>query len=283
MAHLYFITEKEFVPDRITHFNAFMNETEKGLYQIVYGVFLPQATYDDIYDLILQICKEQKSDIVKRFKLQAWLKEVDEITKKLRKLDAIDKKVIVSLPFLEYYNTIPFTLNQFELVKHIINEILEKGDCNLEVSSNPKFKLPIMPLDVLIDNFWSQYEKRLSIAGKDDKIIYFRTLLDDELYRRNFSRIKGTYYSLDVQDGKIANSYNDRHAIFPSEYYKQPERLFELVDLCEDHKTLKNQMEEEVDADESDNSTDGEPNSKEKAAILYFMLKDFSQDSFDKR
>ena len=78
-----FITEKEFVPAYVTRGSGWTNETEKGLYQIVYGVLQKYMFYEDIYDLVVRISKEQKNEYVKRFKLQVWLDEVRAIINRL--------------------------------------------------------------------------------------------------------------------------------------------------------------------------------------------------------
>ena len=63
-------------------------EIEDGLFQIVYGILQGGMKYNSVYDLMVRLSKEQKSDVVKRFKLLAWKVEIEAIEGDEEKADS---------------------------------------------------------------------------------------------------------------------------------------------------------------------------------------------------
>ena len=279
-----YITEKDFVPEYVYQSQRGKNEIERGLYQIVYGVLLNQMNYNCIYDLIVRISQEQKFVVVKRFMLKTWRKEVDEIIKKLTVLDIKDKDVIVFNPFTHYYHNVPYTKNRFELVIDIIDEIMVNGDAQMEISKKPQYDYPIDCFEEFIGNYRLEFEKQL-LKENSDKIEYYRELIFDEMIRRGMKTlIKAPFWEQDPQTGEFHKVVREI-TISPSIYYKQPQRLFELGNYFEEYKLLKIKFEkdsEEENDGKSGNGSDRKVNAKEMAGIIYFMLKETFQDTFEK-
>lgn len=279
---IHYITEKDFVPEYVYQSQKGKNEIERGLYQIVYGVLLNKLNYNSIYDLIVRISKEQKYGVVKRFMLKAWRKEVDAIIKKLNALDIKDKKVIVFNPFTHYYKDVPYTKNRFELVIDIIDEILVNGDAQMEISKNPKYDYPIGCFEQFVGNYRLELEKNL-IQENSNKIEYYRELIFDEMIRRGTTRLtKAPFWEREPKTGKL-HIVVRQIKIAPSKYYKQPNKLFELDNYFEEYKLLKVGMKEETEISNSSNGSDDKVNDKEKTGILYYMLKELTQETNEKR
>lgn len=276
---IYYVTEKEFVPTYVSHLKIGINETEKGLYQIVYGVLQAKMTYDSIYDLIVRISKEQKSEVVKRYKLEAWRDEVKTIIENLKKLTVKDKKVMVSIPFLHYYKDIPFTLDRFEFVRFTIEEIIARGDSQMELSSNLQYEYPMRNLEELIE----EYRKRFEEALPDEMLAdmpYYNEIINDEMIRRGMTKIDRPVLKPHPVTQELI-TVKMQEIIHPSQYYKQPERFFELENMFEKHKELNVQLEAESEDDLSGNDSENNVNAKEMAGIVYFMLKATFKEAFE--
>lgn len=279
---IHYITEKDFVPEYVYQSQKGKNEIERGLYQIVYGVLLNKLNYNSIYDLIVRISKEQKYGVVKRFMLKAWRKEVDAIIKKLTELDIKDKKVIVFNPFTHYYNDVPYTKNRFELVIDIIDEILVNGDAQMEISKNPQYDYPIDSIEQFVGNYRLELEKQL-LNINSDKIQYYRELIFDEMIRRGMKTlIEAPFWERDPQTGEL-HIVVRQTTISPSIYYDQPEKLFELDNYFEEYQLLKVRMKVETEIPNSSKDPNDKTNNKEKTGILYYMLKELSQETNEKR
>lgn len=279
---IHYITEKDFVPEYVYQSQRGKNEIERGLYQIVYGVLLNQMNYNRIYDLIVRISKEQEFGVVKRFMLKAWRKEVDEIIKKLTVLDIKDKKVIVFNPFTHYYKDVPYTKNRFELVIDIIDEIMVNGDAQMEISKTPQYDYPIDCFEEFIGNYRLMLEKQL-LEDNSQKIQYYRELIFDEMIRRGMNRlIEAPFWERDPQTGEL-HIVVRQATISPSIYYNQPEKLFELDNYFEEYKLLKVRMKVEAEISNFSNDSDDKANTKEKTGILYYMLKELTQETNEKR
>lgn len=279
---IHYITEKDFVPEYVYQSQRGKNEIERGLYQIVYGVLHSQMNYNRIYDLIVRISKEQKYGVVKRFMLKAWRKEVDAIIKKLNALDIKDKKVIVFNPFTHYYNDVPYTKNRFELVIDIIDEIMVNGDAQMEISKKPKYNYPIDCFEEFIGNYRLELEKQL-LNINSDKIQYYRELIFDEMIRRGMKTlIEAPFWERDPQTGELHKVVRQT-TISPSIYYDQPEKLFELDNYFEEYQLLKVRMKVETEIPNSFKDPNDKTNNKEKTGILYYMLKELTQETNEKR
>ena len=279
---IHYITEKDFVPEYVYQSQKGKNEIERGLYQIVYGVLLNKLNYNSIYDLIVRISKEQKYGVVKRFMLKAWRKEVDAIIKKLTELDIKDKKVIVFNPFTHYYNDVPYTKNRFELVIDIIDEILVNGDAQMEISKNNQYDYPIDSIEQFVGNYRLELEKQL-LNINSDKIQYYRELIFDEMIRRGMKTlIEAPFWERDPQTGEL-HIVVRQTTISPSIYYDQPEKLFELDNYFEEYQLLKVRMKVETEIPNSSKDPNDKTNNKEKTGILYYMLKELSQETNEKR
>ena len=87
------ITDKDFVNPHYLSYASHLEETEKELYQIVYGVLHDKMTFDDICDLVVRVSKEMKNDVVKRFKLKTIKEDIELIIKNLRKYEDVDKVI----------------------------------------------------------------------------------------------------------------------------------------------------------------------------------------------
>lgn len=277
-----FITEKEFVPDVITRCGTLKSEAEKGLYQIVYGVLQHYMSYDDIYDLVVRICKEQKNEVVKRFKLIEWKAAVNGIISKLEKLEKYGYDVMVYIPFTYYYDSLNGTLSRFEFVRFTIEEILARGDSQMEISSSPQYDYPVKALDLLFEDY------RFKIGHKytNDFVYdasYLNTLIHDELIRRGVKLVTESHF-LKFDSKTYAPIYFDKtFEISPSEYYKHPEKFFDLNRFNDEHKLLKVKIEEQVADDLPDNDSEDKANAKEKTGILYYMLKELTQEANEKK
>lgn len=269
---VHYITDKEFVPTSISHCNPMRTDVEKGLYQLVYGVLIPSRSYDDIYDLVVRIINEHESMVVKRFYLDFWSKEVKAIIDRLNMIDKQGKRVLITIPFFEYLNDIPYTLNRFQFVKFAVDEILAKGEGQIEACDKSNNIYLLGELDEVFDHFWEGFERRLSKAGKDEDITYYHSLLRDELYRRGFRKVTELYFG-----------EKRRYSILPSEYYNEPQRFLGILDLYDDYKFLKVKYEEEPEDDASDDDSEKNVNAKEMAGIVYFMLQDIFQETSEKK
>lgn len=277
-----FITEKEFVPAYITCGAGWTNETEKGLYQIVYGVLQGYMEYEDIFDLVVRISKEQKNELVKRFKLQAWLDEVRSIINRLKKLEENESCVMVYVPFTYYYDNLKSTLSRFEFVRFTIEEILSKGDSQMELSSTLNYDYPIEALDLLIEKYRNKLMDKLSNKERSD-CTYYNELIDDELIRRGHKRTEKYSFVFDSDTNMVLHTEHKELAeLSPSKFYKRPEKFFDLNRFNDKHEMLKVKIVEDSDDDNSDDGSEKKVNAKEMSGIIYFMLKDIFKDSFDK-
>ncbi len=282
-----YITEKDFVPRRISHFEKH-NETENGLFQIVYGVMQHRMTYDNIYDLIVRLSKEQTSEVVKRFKLLAWKVEVEAILKKLRKFDVEDYRVVVVIPFTEYVEEVPYTINQFQLVLYTINEILGRGDTQMEVIASPRYNLPPKNIPTLLEKSYLKFKKDLPEEMSPD-VPYYQSLFFDEMLRRGMTKFKSDEVIVDPDTQEVISS-QELFKLTPSEYYNQPEKFFDILDLAsgEDWKKLrlKSESEDPGNSNETDTSND-KPDKKDyqlgAVGTIFFMLNDLSQEVVDKK
>ena len=278
-----YITEKDFLPVVITNDESH-TEVEDGLFQIAYGVMKSGMTYDKIYDLIVRISKEQKSDVVKRFKLLAWKVEVEAIIKKLGKYDISDVNVVVVIPFTNYVEKVTYTMNQFQLVLYIINEILEKGDAQMEVIPNPSYDMPPKTIRALLVGCYYTYRDSHYPENMRPDFQYFNSLFFDEMIRRGITEFNSTGLCYDPETQEIEGG--EYSSLSPSEYYNQPEMFFETMDWVDEKWTklkIKNETVELNDA------LDSKPKSGKNGYIMgtvgtvFFMLKDLSQVAVEKK
>lgn len=279
---IHFITEKEFVPEVIYRCGIIKNEAEKGLYQIVYGILQHYMMYDDIYDLVVRICKEQKSEVVKQFKLTEWRNAVNAIISKLETLEKNYGEAMVYIPFTYYYDSLRGTLSRFEFVRFTINEILANGDGQMQSTPSPQYDYPVEALDLLIEKYRFEVEHRRSDEFVYDAS-YLNTLVHDELIRRGVKVVTESHFH--HYDSKTNDPvyYDKTFEISPSEYYKHPEKFFELNRFNANHKLLKVQLKEDAEDKSYDNEPDEDnTNAKEKVGILYYMLKELSQETTGK-
>ena len=280
-----YITEKYFVPERITRHLYNFNETEKGLYQIVYGILQYGIGYDEIYDLLVRLCKQQKSEVVKRFKLQAWKEEINAIINKLRMLDVKDKYVYVLVPFTDYSEDLRYTMNLFEFAMFTINEILDKGDAQMNIPSKPSYQYPQKDITKLICGYYETFISNFFPDEKSPEYPYYRSLLFDELIRRGVTSVPQSLIKyvqdLDVDEDGVVD-------LTPSEYYNQPAKFLELMDLDDEHKMLRVQPIQDEQDDANDRETTDRESSKKtyslgQAGVVYFMLNDISKETVEKR
>ena len=276
-----FITEKEFVPAYITRGRGWTNETEKGVYQIVYGVLQGYMEYEDIFDLVVRISKEQKNEIVKRFKLQVWLDEVKSIIDRLKKLEEYESSVMVYVPFTFYYDYLKSTLGRFEFVRFSIEEILSKGDSQMELSSSLNYDYPIEALDLLIEKYRNKLMDKLSDKEKSD-CPYYNALIDDELIRRGHKLTEKYSFKYDSDTDMVLHTeHKELTKLSPSRYYKRPEKFFDLNRFNEKHSMLEVKIVEDSEDEGSDDEK--KVNHKEMTGIIYFMLKEIFKDAFENR
>lgn len=271
-----YITEKDFVPTNISHAKRH-TEIEDGLFQIVYGVMQGGMKYDSIYDLIVRLSKEQENVVVKRFKLLAWKVEVEAILTKLRKYEGNDFLIYVVIPFTEYVEDVPYTMNLFQLVLYTINEILKMGDSQMTTIPEPSYDMPPKSITNLIEDDYNDFmNNRLPEEMAPDKP-YYRSLYLDEMIRRGMTNFKS-------DEGLVL------YELSPSPYFNQPEKLFDILDLAtgEDWKLLKTKSESE-ELDDSGNAS-GTNNTSDKngymlgtVGTVFFMLKDMSKEAVDKK
>jgi hypothetical protein len=280
-----YITEKDFVPERITRYLLNLNETEKGLYQIVYGILQYGIGYDEIYDLLVRLCKQQKSEVVKRFKLQAWKEEIDAIINKLRMLDVKDKYVYVLVPFTDYSEDLRYTLNLFEFAMFTINEILDKGDAQMNIPPKPSYQYPQKDITKLICGYYQTFTSNFFPDEKSPEYPYYRSLLFDELIRRGVTNVPKSLIKY-VQDLEVdEDGFVD---LTPSEYYNQPAKFLELMLLGDEYKMLSVKSIIEEQAEENDGKKASKKNNRKSytqglVGIVYFMLKDIAQETVKKR
>lgn len=278
---IYYITEKEFVPDSVSHLQIGANETQRGLYQIIYGVLQEHMTYDVIYNLVVGICKEQKSEVVMKYKLETWLTEIKSVVKRIENLNVEGKDVMVLIPFTGYFEDVPFTLDLFKFLKYSIEVILTKGDSQMETTSESSNLHLVKPLDELFEDFRKQFEEHLPEEMKPD-IPYYRELLHDEMLRRGMTGFMESELRLNRITQKVGIEKVWK-TISPSQYYKHPEYFFEFYDLDSNHKELRKNREKIVEESvPSDDGSEKKVNAKEMSGIIYFMLKDIFKDGFDK-
>lgn len=282
-----YITEKDFVPVGITHAERH-TEVEDGLFKIVYGVMQGRMKYDFIYDLVVRLSKEQKSEVVKRFKLLAWKVEVEAILTKLRKYDVNDTLVWVVIPFTEYVKDVPYTMNLFQLALYTINEILDKGDAQMTTIDSPSYNIPPKSIEYLLGDYYVKFMKTLLPEEMKTDRPYYRELFFDEMIRRGMTNFKSDEVFVDPDTNEIVSRELVR--LTPSQYYNQPEKFFDIMDLAsrEDWKKLRIKADSEEPGD-SNNAPGSKLISEKKGYSLgvvgtvFFMLKDMSQEAVDKK
>ena len=278
-----FITEKEFVPAYVTRGSGWTNETEKGVYQIVYGVLQKYLFYEDIYDLVVRISKEQENELVKRFKLQLWLDEVKSIISRLEKLEDNESGVMVYVPFTFYYDNLKSTLGRFEFVRFTIEEILSKGDRQMELSTSKNYVYPIEALDLLIENYRNKLMDNLSFKEREN-CSYYNELIDDELIRRGHKLTEKYSFVFDSDTNMVLHTeHKELTKLSPSRHYKRPEKFFDLNRFNEKHEMLEVKIVEDPDDEDSDDESGKKVNHKEMTGIIYFMLQEIFKDAFENR
>lgn len=252
-------------------------EIEDGLFQIVYGILQGGMKYNSVYDLMVRLSKEQKSDVVKRFKLLAWKVEIEAILTKLRKFEVKDSLVYVVIPFTDYAEDVPYTMNLFQLALYTINEILERGDAEMTTTNNPRYTMPPKSIQYLLEEDFKDFmNNRLPEEMTPDKP-YYRSLFFDEMIRRGM-----TYFKSD--EGQ------ELFELSPSPYFNQPEKFLDIMDMAygEDWKKLKIKSESEEFDDSNDTSVSNSTSDKKGYMLgtvgsVFFMLKDMSQEAVDKK
>lgn len=282
-----YITEKDFVPKSIYQQERH-NEVEDGLFQIVYGVMQYGMTYDNIYDLIVRISKEQKSEVVKRFKLLAWKVEVEAIIKKLQKLDVKDFNVEVVIPFTSYVEDVPYTINQFQLVLYTINEILDRGDEHMAIIANPNYDVPPKTISKLLEDYYLRFKNDLPEEMTPD-LPYYRNLFFDEMIRRGMTVYRSDEVIVDPDTNEVVDSQRN-YKLEPSQYFNQPEKFFDFMDLVvgEEWKKLRTKAEYE-DSDITNSNPASADNSDKKKYLLgavgtvFFMLQELSQEAVERK
>lgn len=282
-----YITEKDFVPRSISHAERH-NDVEDGLFRIVYGVMQDVMNNDLIYDLIVRLSKEQKSETVKRFVLLAWKKEVETILTKLQKLDVNDFRVVVVIPFTNYVENVPHTISRFQLVLFTINEILEKGDTQMETLPEHLFIMNAKSIRELLGEYYVRYMDAMLPEEIKDKRPYYRNLFFDEMLRRGMTKFRSDEVFEDPDTHEITSQ--ELVILKPSQYFNQPERFFDIMEYSgvEEWKKLKIKSELE-ELDDSDNTSGSKNTSREKdyklgaVGTVFFMLQDLSQEAVDKK
>lgn len=283
-----YITEKDFVPVGITHAEKH-TEIEDGLFQIVYGVMQGGMNYDSIYDLIVRLSKEQKSDVVKRFKLLAWKVEVEAILTKLQKYNADGSLVWVVIPFTEYAEYVPYTMNLFQLALYTINEILDMGDAKMKLISSPSYDIPPKSIQVLLGDYYVKFMKTLLPEEMKADRPYYRDLFFDEMIRRGMTNFRSDEVIVDP-DTQNELDGQEMVRLKPSQYFNQPEKFFDIMDLAsgEDWKKLRIKSDSEEPGD-SNNAPGSESTSDKNKYTLgtvgtvFFMLRDLSQEAVAKK
>ena len=266
----YNISDKDFVPYVLSH-NCFQEEEEKDLYQIVYGVFQKEMTYDKVYDLVVRVSKEQKNDIVKRYKLESWIEEINTILRKLRRYEAENSDVWVVIPFIDgYENSVQHTIKLFDFVLHVLKCIMKDGDANLEIQETPSYTYPTMSLSQLFVVFLFERMDVLASSGKDtDEQDYWASIIIDEMIRRGYSNYMPEY--------KVGSSFYKK-----SSYYNQPQLFFETT--SEKAKLLKIKNVEDPDEGNKEivpGTFEAKGKVKEQAKIIYYILKSIAEEKSD--
>lgn len=264
------ITDKDFVSPHYLYCASLLEEPEKELYQIVYGVLHDKMTFDDICDLVVRVSKEMKNDVVKRFKLKTIKEDIELIIKNLRKYEDVDKFVIVTIPFTDdYEHAIDYTISQFQLVLFTINEILEKGDEHMTINEEPNYTYPVKDMETLLVDFLFYYVDRvMSDEFNDYELNYWTEIIFDEMIRRG----------IPITPKQLLQS--DCHVPYKkSQYYGQSKLFLETVSFG---RRLKLKITDEPDNTVPTNVGGKTVNVKEETRLIYFMLKCISQDVFEK-
>lgn len=258
-----YITDKDFVPHSLSH-GWYLEENEKELYQIVYGVLNSKMTYDDVYDLVVRISKEQKSDVVKRFKLKALKDDVVIIIDKLKKIEKQDSDVGVVVPFGEdYYATIQDTISHFKLVVFTIDSILDQGDSDMEIPEKPSYSYPIGNMIDLMAKFLDRCMTDHMEDGEEQ--LYWFEIIVDEIIRRGIHHTPQLGYDLKFHR--------------KSKYYNQPQLFIETV-TTDKHMKVR---EDANDVSIPSNSPVKTGKVKEQARLIYFMLRSLSEETSEKK
>lgn len=263
MANLY-ITDVDFVPTEYLSYNGDeeIDDVTSDYYQILYGILRDCMTMNKVYDIVVRMSRRECLDIVKRFKLLLWKKTTEDIIKTLNKLDLKDHKVIVHIPFTGYKKDIKTTVRYLQLAIFTMDEILTKGDKELEVKEVPDYGFPVKSMKEFFCGFYESHMKTLMRKKEDGGSVSYKEeqygidVLRDEMYRRNIRFIDNT------------------QTIRPSRYFSEPERYKETFIT----------KSEDLDADETlieaNPSETGKPlrkrGSKLTVAVLYYMLNEIT-------
>ena len=260
-----YITDLDFVPTEYLRYHGglYSNTLVKDYYQILYGILRENIMLDDVYDIVVRMSKKEPAGVVKRFKLMEWRKTNETIIRNLNKSNLKDCNVVVRIPFTNYEEDIATTINYFQLVTFTIDEILEKGDKELEVAETPNYEFPVKDMKQLMADYCDNYVITLREKGyirewvtKEDgskelydELGYWVDILLDEMYRRGI-----THFG----EGKGAR---------PSKYFSEPHRYKEAF--------IEKGKELEISEIENDDEP-GKPidtnNSKIKVAVMYYLL-----------
>ncbi len=256
-----FISDRYFLPSNISHYSRH-NEFEEGLYQMIYGILRDDMTYDDIYNLIAGICQEQKAELVMKFKLIWWEKEIKAIIKKLSSIDVGKYQVWICIPFTRYLDDIPNTLQRLEFVLFTFKNFIEDG-CYNENVTLPEF-YPLRTIKELLEDYILEFSESLPLELKAD-IPYYESIMYDEMLRRDINDSRGS-------------------VLTQSEYYNTPAKFFEFSTFIGGDKILNIKTRKETtDNDVPDFTSEDGITAKEKAGILYYMLKSLLSITIDKK
>jgi hypothetical protein len=258
-----YITDKDFVPHSLCY-GWYLEENEMELYQIVYGVLNSKMTYDDIYDLVVRISKEQKSEVVKRFKLKNLKNDIGTMIDKLNKIEKLDNDVGVLVPFGEgYYATIQDTISHFKMAVFTIEAILEQGDSDMEIPEKASYTYPIEDLGKLMAKFLASYMERTMEDGEEQA--YWFDIIVDEIIRRGIRYTPQLGYDYEFHR--------------KSKYYNQPQLFLETV-TSDKHFKLRKYAD---DTNIPSNSPGKKGKVKEQARLIYFMIKSLSEEISEKK
>ena len=112
--------------------------TEGDFYELLYGSLYHIGNqtphkYEFVYNLTVLLCIKQQVTLLRRVCAKEWKASLKDILKELYKQKKEADSIIVSIPFIDYYETVERTIAVLEFVCDVLDELLSTDFKGLEL------------------------------------------------------------------------------------------------------------------------------------------------------
>ena len=259
-----YIIDTDFIPSKFYSHTAYQD-----LYQLVYGILYGDSpNFDKVYNTIVLLTQRQGSDILKKVKLEMWKRELSTTIKNLEMYKNANEIVIVRISFTYYEETLETTLNLLNFANNTIGVMLQSDldDLTLQDVKDEK-SFPIPSMYKLFSDYYISYRNWSELILDEDACD-----VDEEL-----SRIEKIYVDEVIRRGLYLQREETEDYPFsrntPSEFYSN-RNLFKELEI-----DRINSISPTITAfDVTSEPTIDNSSLKDKAGVIYYMLKDVVKD-----